>query len=101
MDIATLKSLESTAKGVLDHIVATFKTIESTATAQAIEAASPEIKKLAERALAAIPVIGQIEGAIEGLTAAYALAQALGLKPMDANEMAAQEAKFHEGYSAD
>ena len=91
MDIALVKQFEADGKAFIDKAISGLKTLQGFESVQHIEDAFPAAKHLAERLLGAIPVIGQVEAIADAMVAAYAFAEAIGLKGMDANEMASHE----------
>ena len=101
MSVESIQQYEAAAKAFLDKAVAGLKALQGFETVQHVEDAFPAAKHLAERLLAAVPIVGEVENIADALTAAYAFAQLFGIKPEDANQMAADDAKFHPGMSAD
>lgn len=96
-----LKALEQEAEGFLAKVTDGLKIAQSSAAVQKIADEFPAAKALLENAIGAVPVLGEIEAGAKALIALYTLGAAFGMKPMDANQMAEDEKKFHEGYSAD
>jgi len=105
LNIETIKALEDEAKYVISHAVAAFNSLQGLKTVQEIEAAFPAAAKFAARISGLIPYLAEAEMAADILIqygpALFAFAHAAGIKPMDANQMAADESKFHPGYSQD
>ena len=96
-----IKALEADAKAMLDKAIAGLKAVQGFESVKHLEDAFPAAKHLAERLLSAVPIISELEEVADVLAAGYAFAQAIGLKPMDANDIAKADEKFHPGYSAD
>ena len=100
-----VKKLEAEAFDVLNKIAAGIKRAQESPTVEAFIERFPAVGHVAEKVFAALPYVGTAEIAIDALITYgplfFAIASAIDVKPMDANQMAEDDTKFHAGFSAD